>query len=67
MKLVLTTIALKVAALMILVLHIYAQHVLATTPFEGMPLTVAVVGLSYLAMPGVVVLLIVALVEIWKR
>lgn len=65
-KVLLTIAAIMVAGTTGLVLHLYAQQLIATTPFEGMVLVIPLVGLSYLAMPGVAVLLIIALVEIWR-
>lgn len=65
-KLLLTIAAIKIAGVAELALHLYAQHIITTTPFEAMVLAIPLVGLSYLAMPGVLVLLIIVLVEIWK-
>lgn len=62
----LTIAAIKVAGVGVLALHIYAQQIIATTPFEAMPIAVVIMAFCYLAMPGVLVLLIVALVEIWS-
>lgn len=67
MKLVLTAIAMKVAALMIVGLHLFAQDLIRATPFEALPVAFVLVAFSYMAMPATVVLLVVALVEIWKR
>ena len=65
-KVLLTVAAIKVAGVAGVALHLYAQQLIATTPFEGLVLVIPLVGLCYLAVPAVIVLLIIALVEIWR-
>ena len=65
-KIVLTIAAFNVAGVLGVALHLYAQHTLAVTPFEAMPIAVVIMAFCYMAVPGVLVLLIVALVEIWQ-
>lgn len=65
-KLMLTIAAIKVAGVAGVALHLYAQHTLAVTPFEAMPIAVVIMAFCYMAMPCVLVLLVVALVEIWR-
>lgn len=64
-KVLLTIAAIKVAGVMALALHLYAQHTLATTPYELMPIGGVIMAFCYMAMPAVLVGLIIALVEIW--
>lgn len=66
LKVLLTVAAIKVAGVFAVALHLYAQHTLATTPYELMPIAGVIMGFCYMAMPAVLVGLIVALVEIWS-
>lgn len=65
-KVLLTVAAIKAAGVVSVALHLYAQHTLAVTPFEAMPLAAVVMAFCYLAIPGTLVLLVVSLVEIWR-